>query len=394
MNTRSVIRRKWYGCAALLAVLGLVVGGTACSPPPQVGGQPGVGMPAGGEMKTVAVVAFNSYQRLLGDVSFIGSLAGMPGMDQVVQAQVLQAVGDKGLAAVDKAKPWGVVLQTNGAAFVPLGAIPVTNADDLLGAIAARGLPLNDRGNGLRDVTLPNGMPLFIKSQGGWLLFGQSPDAFEHIPTTLQADLTALVTNYDLAVRINIADVPEMYRGIAMSAMQGGLEQSLKQQPNESEEQFALRRQAAQANIQQLKQFFEEADKLTVGFAIDAKQQKSYYDVDVQARPGTELAKQMAIAGEPTTAFGGFYRSDAAATMTFSQQIEPTAANDVAAQMRASANTMRQQLYAALEKDGNVPAGVRDAVKLAADDFMDAMISTAETGKLDGGAFLQLCPRR
>jgi hypothetical protein len=58
-----------YGCAVALVVLGLLIGGSACSPSPQLESQPVSGA-APGQMKTLAIVAINSYEKLMADVTF------------------------------------------------------------------------------------------------------------------------------------------------------------------------------------------------------------------------------------------------------------------------------------------------------------------------------------
>ncbi|MEX2317411.1 MAG: hypothetical protein WD669_09685 [Pirellulales bacterium] len=390
MNDRSFIRRKLFGCAVIVAVLGLVVGGSSCSQPGQLSVQPATaGAP--GQMKTVAVVAINSYENMMADVNFVGSLAGMAGADQIVQAGFLSAIGDNGLAAIDKTKPWGVILQTDGASFSLLGVLPITKPDDLLAILKTNGIPVNEGQNGVSELSLPNGLPVYIKPQAGWTMIGASPAAFAHLPENFQADLTRLVTEYDFAAAISVQQVPEMYRQLVGGWMRGGAQQAMKR-PDESDEQFALRQQAAEGQIKEIEQLLADAANMTLGFAVDGKQQRGYVDMIVEAKPDTRLAKQLTFVGEPRTNFAGFYQADAAATITFVNQMDPATVKEYAAQTRANMDVMRQQLNSAIDSDPSIPAGMRDAVKETAVDFAELLLATMETGKLDGGASLRLRP--
>jgi hypothetical protein len=126
--------------------------------------------------------------------------------------------------------------------------------------------------------------------------------------------------------------------------------------------------------------------------AVDSQGQRAYFDMAIEAVPGSDLAKQMAISGEPRTDFGGFYQADAAATLTFANQVNAEAAPELVAQMRTNVQGMRQQLGTIIDADEHLPAGIREAIKSAADDFSEALVATAETGKMDGGAAVRLGP--
>jgi hypothetical protein len=223
-------------------------------------------------------------------------------------------------------------------------------------------------------------------------MIGIAPTAFALAPANFEADLNRLVADYDIAATLSVQQVPEMYRQLAVGWMRTGMQQAMQQKPDESAEQYAIRQQTAEAQIKELEQFLSDAAKLTIGVAIDGKQQRGYFDVVIEAVPDTRLAKQLAVAADPRTNFAGFYQADAAATMNFVNQLDPSAAAENVAQLRASMNTMREQLNAAIDEDASIPAGMRDAVKSAAGDFAEAMLATIETGKLDGAASLRVRP--
>jgi hypothetical protein len=347
---------------------------------------------APGEIKTLAVVAANSYERLMRDVAFIGSLANMAQADQIVQATLLQFIQEKGLAAINKAKPWGIVLQTDGVNFPVLAAIPVAKPDDLLAVAQANGIQVGQGENGVQQLTLPNGLPAFVKSEGGMSILGQSPESLSKVPANLPADLARVAAEYDIAATVSIQHVPEFYRQIFIQAMRSGMENSLEQRPGETNDQFETRRETATSQLAEIEKTFAEMDELSVGFAVDAQQQRGYLDVVMKAMPGGKLARQVAAYKDTRTGFSGFYRADAAATLTFVNQFDPNDLEADVATMRSTMDAARQQVSDAIDEDENVPEAMREAVKASIGSFFDALLATVATGKLDGAASLQLGP--
>jgi hypothetical protein len=397
VNLLHFLRRP-IAATFVVAGLALLLGISACSPSPPIGqgaagqfmghleAQPGA--PATGEMKTFALVAVNSYQKLMGSVSFLGSLVGMPDANRVAEAQVLQLIQDKGLGAIDKARPWGALLQTDGAGFSMYGLIPTAKPDDLFAVVAANGIAVNQTPTGLRQLNLPNGMTVFAKSDAGWTLISESEQSLARTPADFQADLTRLANEYDIGVRLLVSNLPEMARQMVLGGIRSGAEMALRPQPGETPEQTDARRQAAEARIKDFEQIFQEIDKLTVGMKIDTQGQKAYFDTAIEAVPGTDLGKQMQAQGESRTNFAGFRQSNAAAMLTFASQTDPASSQE----LRQSRDEIRKSLHAAIDNDENVPAPMREAFKSAGDDFLDAMLATAEAGRVDAAASLLANP--
>jgi len=390
-------RNSSLGALGVFA-LGFVMSLSACSPAAptaqdaaalnqfvgQLDSQP-TGAPVAGEMKTLAVVSIGSYQKLLGNVSFLGSLVGMAQADKIVEAQVLQIIQDKGLATLDKTKPWGIVLQSDGLGFAPLAVLPVARPDALFAVLETNGIRALPAADGVRELLLPNGMSVFAKSDGTWTMLGDSPEAFAKVPASLHADLAALAGEYDIAARIIVKNVPPEVQQMIMGWVRGGAEGVLQPKPGESEEAVAARRQAAEVQLQDVEKTIKELDKVTIGMKIDPAQKRGMFDMSVEAVAGTGLAKTMQSHGEPRTNFAGFRMPDATATFSFVDQLNPEAIEELKSR-RADVIT---QLNAAIDRDENVPASMRDAVKSAAGDMLDAFLTTIESGKVDGGGALR-----
>jgi len=81
-------------------------------------------------------LAVASYNDLIGDVNFVGGLVDRPQLGATVDALAILVTQGKGLAGVDKTRPWGVIVQasseSDATGFV---FIPVTDFKKALGLL-------------------------------------------------------------------------------------------------------------------------------------------------------------------------------------------------------------------------------------------------------------------
>jgi hypothetical protein len=378
----------------LVACLALVISPTArplraqvAAPPRQAESESSeTGAPAAGELKTVAVVAGQRYDELIKDITFLGTMAGRPEIGQMVEGGIAFFTQGKGLEAIDKTQPWGVIVQTDGFQPLPLGCLPVKRLDDLLTVASNFGMEVKDAGDGIQEIAQPEGQAIYVKEADGWAFIAQSPATLARVPENPQAILDEIVSEYDLGARFSVQNVPEMYRQLLVQAMQSGMQQGMQQKADESEEDFQARQRLAEAQMDQAKRAIEELDSLTLGWTIDAEQQSARMEVTVEAVPGSKMAKDIAAQADAKTNFAGFYQPEAAATMIFASQSDPEA-HDVA-QLEATIEAAREQFNTGLDENENIPDEMREDFKAAAQDWFDAFIATAKTGQMDGGAAL------
>jgi hypothetical protein len=302
----------------------------------------------------------------------------------------------KGLSGLDKTQPWGVVVQVDGAQFLPIGCLPATDANQLIGVAEGLGARVQELSQGVKQLSLPGEQTVYVKSQGGWAFVGLTEASLTYAPRDPSALLSQLVAEYDVAARVWVQNAPEMYRQQAIAALQAGLKQSLDQKlPNEDEEQFDARRKLAESQMQQVVQLVEDLDDVTFGWAFDSEQQRTYADFIYRFLPDTKMAKQLNSYEQPRTNFAGFYQSNAAMTMSFASKTDPSMIQDDLDQFKSAMQTIRQQMLKALEEGDEIPDEAnREAVKAAMNDFMDAFEATIAAGEMDGGSSLQLEPNK
>jgi hypothetical protein len=382
---RSKFSMLW---AALLAMLMTIVAQPGLAQTAETTGDAASAPAAAGSMKILAVVAGERYESLIKDITFLGTAVGRPEIGPMVEGGINFLTHGKGLEAIDKTQPWGVIVQTDGLQLLPVGCLPVKKLGDILAVASAYQFEVKDAGDGIKEVSQPQGQAVFVREVNGWAFIGPSPVLLANVPENPAAVLDEIVSEYDLGVRFSVQNVPEMYRHFAIQAMQAGMQQAMEQKPDESEEQFQLRQQMAGGQLNQVKRAIEELDSVALGWTIDSEQEKTYLDVTVKAVPGSRMAEEFAAAKDSTTNFAGFYQPDAAATLIFASRSEPQQ-QDVA-QLEAAMNSAREQFNKGIEANEDIPAEMRDDLKAAAADWFDAFTATVKTGQLDGGATLQV----
>ncbi|MEX0613458.1 MAG: hypothetical protein WD229_15175 [Pirellulales bacterium] len=342
-----------------------------------------------GDLKTVAVVAGAHYEKLIQDIAMLGSLIGRPETGQMVEGGFALFTQGKGPELLDKKQPWGVIVQTDGAAFLPVGCIPVTNADELLEIATGFGVQVRQANNGVQELVLPNQQSVFLKHEAGWAFISLSPDGLTRLPQNPQATLAEMVTDYDLAARISMKDVPEMYRQFAVQAMQAGMHQQMQQRGDENDDQYELRQKMAEAQMAQMMRTLNETDSITFGWAIDGAEQRTYVDFTQTFLPDSKMAQQIAAYAEARTDFAGFYQPDAAATMSFVTKADPSLIQQDLEYFESMMQTLRASVNNGVDKsDAKDP----EALKAAFSDWFDAFEATIKAGQIDGGATLDIRP--
>jgi hypothetical protein len=341
------------------------------------------------ELKTVAAVALAPYESLIKDINYLGSLGGKPELGQMIEGGLAFFTQGKGPEALDKTKPWGFITQTDGMAILPVVCLPVKNADDLIGVAVAYGAELSDGEDGVKVLTL-NEQPIYVKAANGWAFVGQNPAALAKVPKDPQAAFSKMLGDYDVAVKIAVKNVPDVYLQFAQQAMQSGMDQQLNRTENETDEEYESRRKLAEAQMQQMVQMINEIDSVSIGWAVDAEKQNTFVDFMYLVKPDSKLDRQIDSYKDATTNFAGFYQQDSAATATLSMKADPKLIAEDIDQLNAGMAQMRAQFNKAVDESENIEdAEARDTIKAAAGDLFDALEATVKSGRADFGGSLQ-----
>ena len=186
----------------------------------------GIGLPPSeaAETKPIAALAVASYNDLVGDVNFVGSLIERPQLGAVMDGGVALVTQGKGLVGVDKTRPWGVIVQASGEDdFYRLCVRAGDRFQESLGTAGA--LQHGRVQRRVYKLTPKDGKKdSYVKQQGTWAFFAEKPEVLAQCDADPVAVLGNLEKNYIVAGRIFLANVPEGLRQKFLSQVKQGLQ--------------------------------------------------------------------------------------------------------------------------------------------------------------------------
>jgi len=330
-------------------------------------------------IRPIAVVAVASVDELLQDADYLGGLIGQQ-LSPMIAPMVPQGL--------DRTRPLGVLVTQYGLPPVFALCLPVTDFNGLIAGLAGLGIAAQDAGNGVQQISAM-GQTLFAKEAGGWALVSIAPPMLDGMPADPSVEFSALTQEHDVTVQVNIQNIPAEIRQQWADFMAAAARMSFEQGNDDSDEQFAARQAAMEANLAQQLRLFNELNQLTFGLAVDRAGQRALVDVMYTAVGDSELAKEFAAYREAKTNFAGFAQPDAAASLSLSVDASTMTEGDI----DAAITSVREQTEAAVAEEGSIDNDeVRTALKSALSDFVDALQATLKSGGLDGGAVVNVSP--
>jgi hypothetical protein len=339
-----------------------------------------------GASKPVAVLTIASYERLMTDIAFIGNLTGNPDLDKNLEGMIQLFTQGQGLAGLDKKRPLGVTLTTDGLSFQPLIVLPVTDLKQLLGALEGLIGPAEEGAGGIFELDVFN-QKVFVTEKNTWAYIGTASEALSNLPNDGGTLLAGLEKSYDIAGRLHVQNVPEVFRTMLIDQLRAGVEAGLSRQAEESDEAYETRKKAVEAQIDSLTQMINDIEELTLGLAINHEAKTAHIDLSFGAVPGTDTAKQLSRAKPSTSNFAGFLAPDAAASLNLTTELEKSDAEQFVAGLDAIRGTAIQ--YIQDEANLQDEASRKLAEEMVSEVF-DAIKVTFESGKIDAAATLNL----
>jgi hypothetical protein len=332
------------------------------------------------EPQPVVVASFSGYAELKRDLEYIGTLAGNPDLAAGLEQLLLLLTQGQGLAGVDQTRPWGASLSitSDGSQFPALVFLPVNDLTKLLDALAAYIGEAVDVGDDIYEIKR-NANTYFITQKGKWAYLAQQKSALDELPADPLKQLRGLDKKYDLALSINVQNIPQALRDMAADLIMQGLEARLMQNAGEDdddEDQGALQAQLARSKAEQLVKRINELDQVTVGLNIDRTKSRTFLDLEVTALPGSDAAKEFAAASSEEaqgTRLAGVLLPEA----VFSLHINSPISGDED-EMDELFDNLRTQLMSEIEKEEDLDDDQKETTKELAGKLVDIVEETAE----------------
>ncbi|MBN1908362.1 MAG: hypothetical protein JW818_01360 [Pirellulales bacterium] len=367
-----------------LSVLALVValGVAMLCPTPRAAAQ---------DIQPIATISIAGYDALWSDIEFFAKLSGNEAAIPNMKMMVEMTTG--GLAGVDKTRPAGVLLLPDPMSPVqvkPLGFVPVTDLNQVLGLVGKMGMLTQPAADGVTQIQ-PNPMakPVFVKQQGQWAFIAMAQEHLASLPADPTALLSKAAKGCDVALALHVAKIPDGTRNTLTMFLDMGAEMGLQPKPGESNEAFQLRAKSTRQSIQQFKTALNELDTLLVGLNVNPTDKADTMSIDVQvtAKPGTKMADTMARVKKATSAFAGFAAPGAAVTVNVVGTMSP----DDMAQTKAMLDIYEATLVQKMEDDQLPEAEMAKAKKLLGELF-GVLKDTVDEGVSDLGAAVLVSP--
>lgn len=339
-----------------------------------------------GDVKPVAVVSLAGYDALLGNVELAGELAGRPKLAKGLEGLLAVVTQGRGLEGLDTKRPCGAVIQTDGAKLGGYAFLPVSDFEKFREVLKPYIQKAEDLGGGLHKVQGKGpGKPFYVKQTGGWLFVCDQAEGLTHTPADPAQLLGGLPEQYDLAVRLNVGNVPAKQREQLIAQIQRQAEKDLQRRPGEDEKEYAIRKIVAGKILAAALTMVKDLDTLTLGWSLDDQAQKLLLEAALTAKDGTKTAYTLAQLAQAKTDFAGFRLPQAIFTGSASAVCpQPNAAdlNELFGAIRAKAF-------------GDIDARESSADKAkVGKEFVGGLLEviqeTVASGRADGGMSLLL----
>jgi len=337
--------------------------------------------------KPLAVISCAGYDAMLADLACLGEIGNHPGLDKSVDAIVKMFTSGRGLVGVDTARPSGIALFPGDDKPTGYGFVPVTDLKALLEVLDGLGHKSSEAGDGLIEIdTKKQGKRLFIREGEGWAFFADQPEYLVNLPDDPSKLLSANARQYDVAVCLNIADVPAQDREKLMRGLREQAKKDLAKDKG-TEAQKKLHHMMARMLLSHIGKAIEELDQITIGASLDSETKTVSLEVSVTALEGTSAAARLAQLNHSATDLAGFQLPGAAVTVGSALQCSDINTKAVAALFSA----IETAAFEEIDRKVDSPKKA-EGVKKFVGQLIEVVAETVAEGRLDRRMSLVLDP--
>jgi len=341
----------------------------------------------GKSAEPVVVISVAPLDDLVGDIKYLTKAAGKGDFGEVFSLLIVPYT-----EGLDRTRPIGLVATFEDMEPKVLGFIPVNDLKGLLGVLEEQLGEPEDAGDGVLELTAPNGMTFYLKESNGWAFIGRTArdvsDVSDVKPLEILGDLPA---SYGIGVRMYLSNLPPEIKQFVIRQLNAGFEQQLKQnlETEDDEQERQLAESIGRGMMKSIQTALNDIDQLTVGWNVDPEAGKTYLECDITALPDTELAKAMSLAYGNSSNFGGLVQDNAALSFQITTRSDAASIE----QALSFLGDMRKKAITEISKDSNLPDDTaREFATALLNDLLDVAESTIKSGKADVAGSVVLKP--
>ncbi len=266
--------------------------------------------------RPVAVLCVSSIDHLMEDAAYLTRAADRP--DVGVATQLLST---SFLQHFDRTRPAGVLITLANSEPKGVGFLPIPNGAKFLQVFRDKwGADVDNLGSGISKLELGKGA--YFKQRGQWLYFTDDPRHLAELPEDPAAMLDGLDQQYGIALRFYPSNIPQRFRDVADFWVHSRIDTDLRDsQLQHPELDVAVVQSVGKSLKQWSSSLINQTDQITIGWAVDTVQRRTYLDVRGQARADSALARQFTSLMQNQSTFTGFFVDDAAAAFQGSLRV-------------------------------------------------------------------------
>jgi hypothetical protein len=181
--------------------------------------------------------------------------------------------------------------------------------------------------------------------------------------------------------------VPTFADAIVAKVKEAAQKDVSNRRPGDSDEDFAIRKQFVEGVADLMTRGVKELENVSLGWRLDKKDKRTYFDLTVTALKGTSAAQEMAQLSELKTAFSGFASPDAVVTAHWTGQAPKH-------KTEAGVKLIQALRDKELKEIDDSPASA-DEITMRKDllnKLMDVIRDSVASGHSDGGVSLFIQP--
>src|SRR3989304_2808731 len=338
------------------------------------------------DLKPVVVVSFAGIEALKKDVAFAGNLAVNADENARLAWWLNFVKQNLSIVGFDEVRPWGAVAQTDGKEISGFVFLPVKGLSTLVKVMEPIIGKTEDAGKGVYKIMVDE-KPMFVTEQNGWTFFSAKQEALGQIPADPTVLLDGLNKQYDIAIRLHAANVPEKQYEKILQEFKNEIAKESKKRSGESDHEFALRTKAADYALQYITALTKEINTVTLGWKLDTEDPKSYLDFSITAVEGTQTAQLLAALKETKSDFAGFRLPDAAIVGNLTGKL-PQQKIEI---LEMALNVARENAIRDIEKEKDEEKA--KAAKQLVGKLIDMLQETVKNGRIDSAWAVVLKPQ-
>ncbi|WP_246112908.1 hypothetical protein [Allorhodopirellula solitaria] len=323
----------------------------------------------------VVVVTVGSVNQMTQDLNYLTGALGQPqvgGMFAMMAGTFTQGI--------DTSQPVGVLVPLVDGAPEPIALIPTADVKTVLKRLEDKTGPADELDDGTLVVAV-GANTIFIRQVGNWAVLARNRRVLDQAPADPSSVIAQMGADYDLAVRLDMQQIPNSVREALVAQIRQGFDQAMSQQQGEDAEST---RQYAQQSMDQLEQMISQTDDVMFGIDIDSAGKRIVLDGSFTALPGTKLAAMYADQKPIPSAFSMVVRDDAAGYFHFASSISPQAVEDAS----AGVDSMLKMVGQAFQKSDKLDETEAKNATEVVNRIAELVLATYQDGKVDAGAVL------